>query len=135
MDAQGFPQRWALGLSSVDGLTTDPGVVWSSDNPAATFGQFPAADPGPMLKVIESTLIRIATRSRTPAHLVYLSGGLPSGESLKTAKAGLVTKAKNRALYHGGTWAEALRMVALVALTFGADADKPPFDLQEVREA
>lgn len=133
MDSQGFPQRYANGVSDTSGLTADPGTVWSSDNPAATFGQFPAADPGGPLKAVESTLIRIATRSRTPAHLIYLSGGLPSGESLKTAEAGLTAKAKNRAVYWSGVWAEACRMTALVAHTFAADADKPPVTLDDVR--
>jgi hypothetical protein len=134
MDAQGFPQRWALGLSDTSGLTTDPGVVWTSENPGATFGQFPSADPSGLLKSIESTLIRMATRSRTPAHLIYLSGGLPSGESLKTAESGLVAKAKKRQVYFGGVWAEAFRMAGLVALTFGAAEEQPPFDLKELRE-
>jgi len=133
MDAQGFPQRWALGLSDTSGLTTDPGVVWTSDNPGATFGQFPSADPSGLLKSIESTLIRIATRSRTPAHLIYLSGGLPSGESLKTAESGLVAKAKKRGVYYGGVWAEVFRMMGLVALTYGTGEQVPPIELDEMR--
>ena len=135
MDSLGFPQRWAQGVSDTSGLTADPGVVWSSDNPGAVFGQFAAADPGGLLKACESTLIRMATRSRTPAHLIYLAQGLPSGEALKTAESGLVAKVKNRQVYYGGVWAESLRMASLVALTFAADKDKPPCDIEEAREA
>jgi len=133
MDHQGFPQRWALGVSDTSSLTTDPGVVWTSENTTAQFGQFAAADPGGLLKAVESTLIRIATRSRTPAHLVYLSGGLPSGESLKTAESGLVAKVKNRQIYFGGVWSEVFRMAAMVADTFGAPAETPPVHLPELR--
>lgn len=136
MDAQGFPQRWAKGVSDTSSLTSDPGVVWSSDNPSAEFGQFEAAPPDGLLKSVESTLIRLATRSRTPAHLIYLTtGGVPSGESLKTAESGLVKKAKNRQVYHGGTWAEVFRMTALVAIAFGADAEKPSFTVEDIRGA
>ena len=133
MDHQGFPQRYGIGVSDTSSLTTDPGVVWTSENPGAQFGQFAAADPSGLLKAVESTLIRIATRSRTPAHLIYLSGGLPSGEALKTAEAGLTAKCKNRQTYFGGVWAEAFRMAAMVAETFGAPAETPPVHFPELR--
>lgn len=135
MDAQGFPQRWAKGVSDTSSLTTDPGVVWQSDNPTAEFGQFPAADPAGALRSVESTLVRIATRSRTPVHLIYTIGGYPSGEALKTAESGLVKKAKMRQVYHGGTWAELLRMGALVALAFGKEDQRPSLTPDEVRGA
>lgn len=136
MDSQGFPQRYASGVSDTSSLTTDPGTVWSSDNPTATYGQFPAADPSGPLKAVESTLIRIATRSRTPAHLIYISSGYPSGESLKTAESGLVAKCKNRQVYHGGTWAEVMRMLSLVALSFGAAEERPPgLTVDDVRKS
>lgn len=134
MDSQGFPQRYAIGVANTDGLTSDPGTIWSTDNPQASFGTFSAADPGGLLRAVESTLIRIATRSRTPAHLIYISGGLPSGESLKTAEAGLVAKAKKRQIYHGGVWAEVFRSMALVADAFGAPGERPPLSAEKLKE-
>jgi len=126
LDTLGFPQRYAAGIAAGSLLRSVPGEVWSSEDPNVSFGQFPAADPAGLISAIESTLSRIAARSRTPAHLLLLSGGVPSGESLKTAESGLVAKAKARQYEWGEAWSSVIRYAALLALEFGAPGDGFP---------
>lgn len=132
LDTQGWPQRYATGVDNPATLRSVPGEVWSSALTEATFGQFDAADPQGLLKAIESTLFRIAARSRTPAHMIVVSGGAPSGESLKTAEAGVVAKAKDRALTWGEEWLGSLRLAAKLAVMFGQPDQRPPVSLEEI---
>ena len=53
----------------------------------------------------------LASQTRTPPHYFYLRGQMPSGESIKSAETGLVSKAKDRMVHFGEAWEEALRLV------------------------
>ena len=96
LDTMGAPQRWAKNVANAGSLRSVPGEVWSTENGEAEFGQFEAADPAGALASIEATLQRISALSRTPSHMIIVSGDAPSGESQKTAEAGLVAKADDR---------------------------------------
>jgi len=121
LDQLGFPQRYAIGVGDTSGLKNAPGEVWRTDSTDGTFGQFDAANPAGPLAAIEATLVRMGTRSNTPAHRFTLTGGYPSGEALKVAEAGLTAKARNRhTVWGGGPWAATFRMAAALTIVYGA---------------
>jgi hypothetical protein len=118
LDYQGWPQRYGTGIdSSTANHKPQPGaMMWHGDK-EATFGQFDPADPAGPLAAIEGVLSRMARRSRTPMHL--LTGGTtPSGEALKTAESGLVSKVKQAQVPLGNVWED----VMLMAVKLGVDA-------------
>jgi hypothetical protein len=122
LDQQGFPQRHVTGIDDTSSLKNVPGEVWSTANTDADFGQFEAAQPDGLLKAIEATMVRIATRSNTPIHRFLTSGGWPSGEALKVSEAGLVAKVDARQVeWGGGTWVDVLRMVVSLQKTFAPE--------------
>lgn len=94
-DQQGWPQRWASGVTAETSLEVAIGEFLSTTAEAASFGQFDAADPRPILESITSNLQRMATRARVPLHLLMITGTLPTGESLKTAEAPLIKKVED----------------------------------------
>lgn len=123
-DTLSFPQRYALGVETTENLKSVPGEIWSGPM-GSEFGQFEAANVDGPLGSIEKTLLRIAARSRTPAHLIVLTpGGAPSGEALKTAESGLVSKARDRAREWGDVWADV--MVMAISLAVDYEAKEPP---------
>jgi hypothetical protein len=134
MDTLGFPQRYAVGVANTSVLRAVPGEVWSSEDPNTAFGQFPAADVDGMIRAIENTISRIAARSRTPSHMLLVSGGAPSGESLKTAESGIVAKAKARQYEWGEAWAHALRYAAILANQYSPPAHRFPINHHDLME-
>lgn len=137
LDQMGWPQRWAVGVENTDNLKAEPGTVWSTPATGAdgaTFGQFEAAPVEGAISSIENTMSRASTISRTPKYMLELSGGTPSGEALKTAESGLVSKVQGRQPFIGNQWAEALRMAAILALVYGGTAkdEKPPVKIDDV---
>lgn len=132
MDTMGYPQRWATGVSNPTELKTAPGEVWSTEGEGAQFGQFDSAPLDGALNAIDKTLQRLSGRSRTPAHLLVTSpGGAPSGEALKTAESGIVSKAKYNAIFWGDVWADVGAMALRLAQAFGAE-DMPPVVVDEL---
>lgn len=115
-----FRQRWATGIEVVkdkDGNEVDPysassGVdrlLWTA-NDAARFGTFDATQLDQYVKVIESRVMSMARRTRTPPHYMLGSGAqLPNGESIKAAETGLVAKVRDRHITFGETWEEVIR--------------------------
>lgn len=117
LDQLGWPQRYVTGMANTENLKNVPGEVWQTDATDGSFGQFEAANPEGLLRAIQTTLVRIATRSNTPAHRFTLEGGYPSGEALKVAEAGLVAKTRSRQIKWGGAWAElALRATTMAII-------------------
>lgn len=135
LDQQGWPQRWATGLDSTETLRSNPGEVWKAPSDTAKFGQFDAAPLDGPLKAIESTMLRLSTRSRTPSYLLFLTGSdVPSGEALKTAEGGLVSKIERFETYAGNQHVEAMRMSARLAFIFGNPEERPPADLEQIEK-
>ena len=126
LDQLGYPQRYATGLSDTSSLKSVPGEVWTTDATDGSFGQFDAANPEGMLKAIATTLLRIATRSNTPAHRFTLEGGYPSGEALKVAEAGLVAKTRSRQVKAGGAWSAMAQMATALAIVNGTGSSATP---------
>lgn len=104
-EAAGFPAKWASGVTPprnpvtgelIEGWQTHVLKMLTSEKPDARFGTFDAADLQNNVKAIESRIQAIASQSRTPPHYFYLRGEFPSGESLKSAEAGLTSKSRDK---------------------------------------
>lgn len=77
----------------------------------ARWGQFEAADLANYARLIDMLVQHISTISRVPPHYFLINGGqAPSGESIQSAEAGLVAKARERMLYFGESWEESMRL-------------------------
>jgi hypothetical protein len=64
--------------------------------------------------------------------MILVSGGAPSGESLKTAEAGIVSKAKARQYEWGESWIAALRNAAVLMNEMAAPEERFPISLEEL---
>jgi len=132
-----FRQRWATGIeipvdpktgqpvepfkAAVDRLWVVPPPDPDDPNPGkAEFGEFSATDLAPYQAMIESEVGAMSSISRMPYH--YLLGQPtavpPSGESLKSSEAGLVSKVRTIELHIGEGWEE----VALLCLAATGDS-------------
>lgn len=82
------------------------------------------ADLSQLISAINLTVETIAGISRTPQYYLRPTGGaqVPSGESLKQLESGLITRAIERQLIFGQTWADAMSMAYKVARAFGSVA-------------
>lgn len=118
-DAAGYPAKWGTGVEvPKDPQTGKPIASWKmnllkihrSENPEARFGSFTAADMTNNVAAIENRIQAIASQSRTPPHYFYLKGEFPSGESLKSAEAGLVAKARDKMIHFGEAFEEVIRL-------------------------
>ena len=124
-DIMGFPQRWMVDMevSNKSELEYVPGSLWDlkSDGGDAkgTTGQFEAAPMLDILKAIEMLVEHVSMTSRTPRHLFHLTGEYPSGEAMKTAEAGLVSKVKKRQVDFGNSWEDVMQMAVKVNAVFG----------------
>ena len=114
-----FRQRWATGVEvpldengrPVEGFSSAVQRLWTVEDPTARFGDFAPTDLGQYVNVIESRVLSIARRTRTPPHYMLGSAGqFPSGESIKAAETGLVAKVRDRHVTFGETWEEVIRL-------------------------
>lgn len=113
-----MPQRYATGLEIVrDPVTNQPrdpfpplARLWQSEDPGTEFGQFTAADLSNYVRAVEMLVQHVASQTATPPHYFYLKGEFPSGESIKSAEAGLVAKAVDRTRTYGECWEEVMRL-------------------------
>lgn len=123
LDNQGFPQRWAVGVSpkTAETLKNVAGEIWATPNEQAKFGQFDSAEVKGILEAIEASLKRMAGRSHTPMHLLIAGAitQLPSGESLKTAEAGLIFKCKDSHPTYGLNWSRGTGIAAGLEADYG----------------
>jgi Phage portal protein, SPP1 Gp6-like len=102
----------AGGLSSQ--LRTGPGTIAMLGG-MKSVGQFDSADPSVFIDPTQLFVRLMAQITRTPMHYFDPSGDVPSGESLKTADAPLVKRAKRAITVLTGavveTWSMALAML------------------------
>lgn len=128
-----FRQRWATGIdipedpktgqpiepfkAAVDRLWIVPPPDPELPNPQEPkFGEFSQTDLAPYQLMIESEVGAMSSISRMPYH--YLLGQPqsvpPSGESLKSSEAGLISKVRTQLIHFGRGWEDIMRL-ALVA--------------------
>lgn len=123
MQFASFLQRWAIGIESnydEEGNEISPFIagvekVWTSENPDAKFGVFPASDLTQFLAVKDSAIIDMARVTGTPLwYFVQTEGGFPSGEALKKSETRHINKVKNRMKTFGQTWADVMAFALLM---------------------
>lgn len=116
--AQAYKQRWAKGIKipkNDQGLAKppfDPGadILWAVESPEAQFGEFKEADITMILKAVRDDVGDFAAITKTPPH--YLLGEIvnASGDALKAAETGLVSKTKMRMKTAGWTWEKVIKL-------------------------
>ncbi|WP_440066458.1 phage portal protein [Streptosporangium sp. OZ121] len=118
-----FPMRWVTGLelAEEDGKTAPPPFkvaldkMLHSEDPNTKFGQFETVDLANYVRLIDALTTHIASVSRIPTHYFLLQAGQPpSGESIKSAEAGLVAKVLQRQRCFGEAWEEVIRLAFAV---------------------
>lgn len=117
-----MPQRWALGLEIKRDPKTNQVVapfkmddpIWQTEDGSlegVSLGQFAAADLSNYTKAIDQAVQHLASQTQTPPHYFYLGGGQPpSGESIRSAEAGLVAKSKSKMRHLGEALEEMVRL-------------------------
>lgn len=118
-----FRQRAASGLPlevDDDGkakMPFTPSMVelWVSENPETKWHEFSATDLTPYIQAVESDIQHIAAETKTPPQ--YLLGAMVniSGDALKAAESGLVSKVRRRARHFGESIEEVFRLAFLAA--------------------
>lgn len=119
--AQAYKQRWASGVAiprGPDGRPKppfDPGsdILWTVEAPDARFGEFSEADIRQILEAVRDDVGDLAAITKTPPH--YLLGEIvnASGDALKAAETGLVSKTKHRMKSSGWTWEKVMKIAFL----------------------
>ena len=123
-----FRQRWVTNFSlETDPDTGKPVEPWKiavdrlliappaeDGGAAAQFGEFSETDLSNFTKAIEQRLQMIATITRTPRHYLLTSGSIQTGAGFEGSEAGLVAKAKERAIFYGEGWEEGARLAFAV---------------------
>lgn len=116
-DAAGNPVPVAPFDSAVDRL-------WVAEDPGVKFGEFSESDLSGYIRAVEADVSHLAAITHTPPH--YLLGQIinASGDALKAAEAGLVSKVRFRSAHLGEAWEEVIR------LAFAAIGDARATDFQ-----
>jgi hypothetical protein len=130
---QAYRQRWVKGVDveDEDGVPQQPfrpgaDLIWTVDDPNAAFGDFAPTDLTPLLKAADDDVRDLAAITRTPPH--YLMGQMVnvSGDALKAAESGLVSKVRDRMLHYGEAFEQVMR------LTFNLRGEDLPVDAEVV---
>lgn len=126
-----WPQRYVTGLEIQEdeqGRPIEPYKVavdklLQAESPDVKFGQFEAADLKNYVNLTNMLVQHMASISRIPFHYFLLNGGTaPSGESITSAEAGLIAKARERMLHFGEAWERVMRLAFRVMGDARADA-------------
>jgi hypothetical protein len=100
-----YPQRHVTGLAlerddkgnPINPFKPGASRLWVAEDPAVSFGEFPAADLVQLMQTADMFRRDISRVSGVPSHYLGLdAGGWPSGEAQKTAEARLVAKIADR---------------------------------------
>lgn len=119
---QAYRQRWAKGvkMTDEDGNPEEPFVpgadlLWAVEDENAAFGDFNQADIQPLLAAVRDDVQDMASISKTPPH--YLLSGIinASGDTLKAAETGLVSKTEDMQVELGESWETVNRLAGLYA--------------------
>lgn len=117
---QAFRQRWVKGIKFEDENGNpqqpfEPGadLLWAVEDSDAQFGDFAETDLKPFLEAAKADVNDLAAITRTPPH--YLLGALVnlSGDALKAAETGLISKVKDRMVEWGESWEQVNRIAGM----------------------
>ncbi|MFE7399625.1 phage portal protein [Streptomyces sp. NPDC057557] len=114
-----FRQRYAAGLEvdedpltgkAIQPFQLDIRKLWTTDDADVKFGEFAATDLVPYVRAVEAAVQDLAAISRTPPH--YLIGAVVnvSGDALKAAETGLISKVRDRQRVFGESWENVMRL-------------------------
>lgn len=127
-----FRQRWATGLALanrrdpttgeelIDPVTGLPIPIppydaavdrlWTAEDPGVSFGEFGESELTGYIKATTADIEQLAAITKTPPH--YLLGSIvnASGDALKAAETGLVSKVSRRAAHLGEGWEDVMRL-------------------------
>ena len=116
--SQAYKQRWAKGVTIPKDdagrakAPFDPGsdILWAVADKEAAFGEFREADIRQILEAVRDDVGDLAAITKTPPH--YLLGEIvnASGDALKAAETGLVSKTKQRIKSAGWSWEKVIRL-------------------------
>jgi hypothetical protein len=115
-----FPQRYVISQAGIQNLQNNPNAIWDlvaadKDAQATSAGQFPAADLGNYLQVIDNLLTKLGVITGTPKHFFYAQGGDPSGEALIAMEAPLNRKVVQLQNTLAPTWRDLASFLLLLA--------------------
>lgn len=116
--SQAYKQRWAKGIQIPKDDAGrakppfDPGsdILWAVASKDADFGEFREADIRQILEAVRDDVGDLAAITKTPPH--YLLGEIvnASGDALKAAETGLVSKTRQRMKSAGWSWEKVMRI-------------------------
>jgi hypothetical protein len=120
MTYSAYRQRWATGLAipeDDDGNPVEPfnssvDRLWVAESSDTTFGEFSESNLANYVAVLDALVRQLSAISQVPAH--YLLGQMVnlSGDAIKAAEAGLVSKVRAKQLVLGEAWSRVLDLVA-----------------------
>lgn len=132
-----FRQRFIVSSNKepAGGWRNSPGYVWHlqpevdiEGRPLPTqVGSLEESDPSTYISVVEMLLQHVASITRTPHHMFFLTskggsrGDAPSGESLRVAETGLVKKIQSLHRIWGLRWTRVARLAAFALNNFEGD--------------
>jgi len=143
-----FRQKWATGLEAQNKRDPDTGEevldpitglpipvspydvavdrLWVAEDPGVRFGEFGESELKGYVTAAQADVEQLAAITRTPPH--YLLGAIvnASGDALKAAETGLVSKVRRRAGHFGEGWEDVMRLAFTAtgdarAVDFGAE--------------
>lgn len=133
-----FKQRWATGVEipkdpdtgeDIDTFKSAIQRLFHVPDADAKFGQFEETNIANYVTGIEDRVLSIARRSRTPAHyMLGHKGQFPSGEALRAAETGLVSKVRSRQRHTEESHEETVRL----AFAILNDPRKDQFDAETI---
>ena len=128
---QAYRQRWVKGVQSRDEngavrAPFTPGVdlLWTTPNDSAAFGDFAETNLKPLLDSVDADIRDLAAITRTPAHYLMAQLVNVSGDALKAAESGLVSKVRDRMIHYGESFEQVMR------LTFQLKGQSLPVDAE-----
>lgn len=118
MHFSAFRQKWATGLEvpkdeqgkAVEPYKTAVQKLWTAKNKDVRFGEFAEHNLKNYLESAEADVQHLAAITKTPPH--YLLGKMAnlSGDALKAAETGLVSKVGRHQRFFGESWEEVARL-------------------------
>ena len=127
-----FKQRYIISQASPGKLKNAPNEIWDipagdGEGQSTSVGEFSATELGNYLSAIERSANVIATISGIPKTLLFETGNVPSGASLRALEAPLVRKAERYAHRWEVSWRRVLQW--LLRASGGGEVEETDIDV------
>ena len=127
-DTAGFPMYTMIG-GDPQGMTVAPGNWIYMMNTDGRIGRIEATNLSKMIEAVDSMAAYIGKVTRTPLSYFQMTGQIAAANTLQEQKSGLVSKAQDRQVSFGSSWAYAMQLGRRLANTFGQGL--PTLDLTQ----